>query len=279
MRIASIGEILWDVLPTGEHLGGAPFNFALQAHQLGNDVRFLSAVGDDDRGMLAIDRAATLGLNVDFVQKTTAATGIVTVDFDDKGEPHYNIHRPAAYDALQLTQTDLMNLARFDPDWIYFGSLFAMDAHARGELSKALRAAPRAGRFCDVNLRPQSYKSDFIQQLLRSAHVVKMNEDEARTILGHYRDAASACGSLMLDYDLDAVCITRGAGGSAAFIHGQFVEAPAYPVKVADPVGAGDAFAAAFLHGYGQKWSPMEILDFANRAGANAASHAGATGA
>ncbi len=106
--------------------------------------------------------------------------------------------------------------------------------------------------------------------------MVKLNEDESRTIEKAPADLEATCARFACDYDLDAIAITRGANGCAALIYGAYVEAPAYPVNVADPIGAGDAFAAAFLHGLGEKWPAKQIADFANRAGADAAGHAGA---
>ncbi len=277
MRILSIGEILWDLLPSGDHLGGAPFNFAIQAQRLGHHVRLVSAVGNDDRGDKALDRATRLGLNLDFVQRmANARTGAVTVSFDHQRQPRYTIHRPAAYDFVDLTAADLTRLAEFDPDWIYFGTLFAMNPHARAQLTKAIQALPRARRFYDVNLRPDSYIPLLVRELLYTASVVKLNEEESRTIETPPADLETTCARFARDYDLDAVTITRGANGCAALVYGSFVKAAAYPVTVADPVGAGDAFAAAFLHGLGEKWPAKEIADFANRAGAEAAARSGA---
>jgi fructokinase len=277
MRIVSIGEILWDVLPSGEHLGGAPFNFAIQAQRLGHDVRFISAVGDDDRGTKALDRAAHLGLNLDFIQcPRSVTTGVVTVSFDHQRQPLYTIHRPAAYDFVDLSAADLTRLAQFDPDWIYFGTLFATNPRARGELTKVIQALPRARCFYDVNLRRDSYTPLLVRELLYTAHVVKLNEEESLTIETSPADLETTCARFACDYDLDAIAITRGAQGCAALIYGAYVEAAAFPVEVADPIGAGDAFAAAFLHGLGEKWPAKQVADFANRAGAKAAARTGA---
>ena len=124
MTIFSIGEILWDVFPDSVRLGGAPFNFAVNAHRLGHRVIFLSAVGNDDRGRDALQRAAALGLTTEFIQ--TAAdqlTGSVSVRLDAEGHPDFTIHRPAAYDCLTLDDAQLQRLAELRPDWIYFGTL------------------------------------------------------------------------------------------------------------------------------------------------------------
>jgi len=277
VRIVSIGEILWDIFPGAEHLGGAPFNFALNAKQLGHDVRFLSAIGTDDRGRRALDRMERLELSKEFIQSTSEVpTGTVTVTFDSAVEPHYTIHRPAAYDRLDLTVSSLAQLADFQPDWIYFGTVYQMDAHSRAVVIKLLRTLPRARRFYDVNLRPNSYTPELVQDLMRDADVVKLNADEARTLKPGSPSAAAFCRTFARNYDLQAICVTRGADGCVALVGDEYVESPAYPVSVADPVGAGDAFAAAFLHGIGLGWPAAKIADFANHAGAQAAGHAGA---
>ena len=132
MTIFSIGEILWDVFPDTVRLGGAPFNFAVNAHRLGHRVIFLSAVGDDERGRAALQRAATLGLpRSSFRSRQGSPTGSVTVQLDAEGHPDFTIHRPAAYDCLALDDAQLQQLAELRPDWIYFGTLYPMDARAR----------------------------------------------------------------------------------------------------------------------------------------------------
>jgi len=98
MKIVSIGEVLWDILPSTEHLGGAPFNFAWHAHNLGHEVCFVSAIGNDPYGNQALERIAESGLSTRFIRRVDCPTGTVTVATDSLGLPHYAIHRPAAYD-------------------------------------------------------------------------------------------------------------------------------------------------------------------------------------
>jgi fructokinase len=260
VRIVSIGEILWDVLPSGEHLGGAPFNFAVNAHRLGHDVSFISAVGDDDRGRRALRQIEEFGLRTEFVRTVTnAPTGMVTVNFESNGEPHYQIHRPAAYDFLETPPA-------CSADWIYFGTLLQMNPGARSAVTNLLRSTS-ARRFYDVNLREGCFALELVRELLSQANVVKMNEAESRVVLPMFET---------LNRDFDAICITRGKAGCSIWIGEEHVDSPGYPVSGGDPVGAGDAFAAAFLHGLGAGWTAGEIADFANRMGAQAAGHVGA---
>jgi fructokinase len=243
-------------------LGGAPFNFAFHAHRLGHRVIFLSAVGDDERGRAALGRAAALGLSTDFIQVAAGQpTGSVSVRLDAEGHPDFTIHRPAAYDCLALDERQLAHLAALRPEWIYFGTLYPMELRAREVLRQLIAAVPAARRFYDVNLRRGCYTPELVRELLSLADAVKLNDDEAE---------------LFPDLDGAAMAITRGERGCAVRIGNDRAECPGYTVKVADTVGAGDAFAAAFLHGLASGWSAARTGDFANRLGALVASRAGA---
>jgi fructokinase len=268
---------LWDVFPDAERLGGAPFNFAVNAHRLGHEVRFVSAIGQDDRGRRAIERLRRLGLSVEFIQSTTnAPTGAVAIELNSGNEPIYTIHRPAAYDFVKLDDGDLERLSKFQADWIYFGTLYQMHSQSRAEVTAVLHAMPRAQRFYDVNLRLNSYTPELVSQLLSEADVVKLNAEEARILAPRISRPEAFCRTFARDYNLAAICVTLGKDGCAALIHDDYVESPGFPAIVADPVGAGDAFAAAFLHGIDAGWPAGEIASFANRRGADAVSFRGA---
>lgn len=273
MRIIGIGEILWDVIGEAEHLGGAPFNFAAHARRLGHEVLFVSAVGDDERGGRALARAAELGLSTEFVRRVAGQpTGFVTVRVDAAGQPDFTIHRPAAYDCVELGERELRQLAEFRPDWIYYGTLHQMDPRARA----ATRKIAGARRFYDINLRKGSYTPELVGELMGEATVVKLNDAEVASVGSGYATLEGFCRGAAAQFGWEAVCVTRGERGCAALIGGAYVEAPGYRVQVADTVGAGDAFAAAFLHGLGEGWPAAEIADFANRLGALVASRPGA---
>ncbi|MCW5980717.1 MAG: hypothetical protein KIT09_21735 [Bryobacteraceae bacterium] len=282
LKIVCAGEILWDVFGDGEHLGGATLNFAVHAARLGHDVRFVSAVGDDERGWRALQRAAEAGLDTRYIR--TAAghpTGIVTVTVDGAGQPTFVIHRPAAYDYAELSPAALRELAEPAPDWIYFGTLYQMNPHARELTRTLLDAMPQARRFYDVNLRRDSYTAELVRELLGCAAVVKLNDVEMEAIAGMLampgRDVEAFCRESAGRFGWEAICVTQGGSGCSLLAGGEFVKAPGYAVRVADAVGAGDAFAAAFVHGLGNGWKAAEIADFANRVGALVASRAGGT--
>jgi fructokinase len=279
--VLSIGELLWDVFPDGERLGGAPFNFAAHMRRLGHAVIFLSAVGDDPRGSAARERATQLGLPPDFIQIAPGQpTGIVTVQLDAAGQPTFTIHRPAAYDAVRLSADDLSRISTFAPAWICFGTLHQTDPRVLAQLRLLIEKNPQARRFYDINLRRDCYTPALVDDLLHQADVVKLNEDEMIEI-DRLRGRAHAsieqfCRQWSAEYGWSAVCVTRGARGGAALVGGEYAEAEGCPVKVVDAVGAGDAFAAAFLHGLSEGWPAARVVAFANRLGALVASRPGA---
>jgi fructokinase len=281
VRIVSIGEVLWDVIEEKEYLGGAPFNFAAHASRLGHTVFFVSAVGRDERGGRVLARMAEMGLSTRYVRALdTHPTGVVTVELDAAGQPQFTIHHPAAYDAPELADRDVDELLSPKPDWIYFGTLFQMSPQAR-ELTNTLLAAGRGARlFYDVNLRKDSYQGPLVRELMARARVVKLNEEEARvidTVFGRpARSLEDFCRSYAREFSWESVCVTRGEKGCALLVGEEYVEASGYAVRAQDTVGAGDAFAAAFVHGLGMNWAPREIADFANRVAALVASRPGA---
>lgn len=281
MRIISIGEILWDLFSGSEHLGGAPFNFAAHARRMGHEVVLISAVGADAHGHRALVRLAELGLSSRWVSRLPdQPTGFVSVDFFDDNEPTYRIHRPAAYDFVQLDGAHYEEISRWRPDWIYYGTLHQMDARGRETTRQLLARCPDAKRFYDVNLRTGSYTAELVRTLMESVDVVKLNEAEACAVaqmLGTSHNSLERfCRNYSERFGWEAVCVTRGAKGCALLVSDEYVESDGYAVQVRDTVGAGDAFSAAFVHGLSSGWPTGQIADFANWVGAQVASREGA---
>ncbi len=281
MKIIAIGELLWDVIGDAEHIGGAPFNFSAHAARLGHEVIFISAVGDDERGKRARMIAAELGLPARFIQTAAQApTGIVSVQLDETGQPHFTIHRPAAYDGVSLADSDLQYLAALQPEWVYYGTLHQAQPGPRQITARLLAACPSARRFYDVNLRRDSYTPELVLELLEGASVVKLNEDELRATMQMLGSAARTiedfCRECAQSYGWQAICVTRAEKGCALLVGSEYAEAPAYPTQVVDAVGAGDAFAAAFIHGLQNAWPAARIADFANRLASLVAGRSGA---
>jgi fructokinase len=281
VRIISIGEVLWDVIGDTEHLGGAPFNFAAHLQRLGHHVAFVSAVGLDQRGDRVVARMAEIGVSSEYVSRHAGLpTGTVTVSLSASGQPTFAIHRPAAYDYPQLSAAQFSDLLSTPASWVYFGTLMQTSRDARKLTQRLLSANKGAERFYDVNLRPGSYNPPLVRELLAQASVVKLNDSEvpevAAIIASPQGSLEEFCRKQVSAFGWKAVCVTTGAQGCVALIGGKFVQSKGYPVRVADTVGAGDAFAAAFVHGLCEGWKPEEVADFANRVGAFVASRTGA---
>jgi fructokinase len=284
--ILGLGELLWDVLPSGERLGGAPANFAVMAGRLGNRAAILSRIGRDDPGRRAMEVLDPLPvdasrLQVDPVQET----GRTTVKFDGT-QASYTIHEPAAWDFLELSDEWAQLAERANA--ICFGSLAQRSRKSRQTIQTLVAETSSACvRVFDVNLRAPFYSSEVIEGSLRLATVLKMNDVEMPLVLGLLGlplDDGPELDRLRLDAErlLDAfptlvmVAVTRGGHGSLLVKRGEWHEHPGIAIKVADTVGAGDAFAAALTH-YMLRGADLATLNEAgNRWGAWVASQAGA---
>jgi fructokinase len=278
--IVAIGEVLWDLFESSRRLGGAALNFAAHAKRLNNDALLISAVGSDSLGEEAVAAITELGLSTAFLQHTTRfQTGTARVHLGPGEETAFIIDRPAAYDSVDISGRELQQLASHAPAWLYYGTLFSSTPNGEATLGQLLNALPDATRFYDLNLRPACYSAPLVTRLLRTANVVKLNEDELHCVsqfTGLPSDIEAFCREGTNRYGWQAICITLGARGCAILAHGDYVEAQGHAVDVADPVGAGDAFAAAFVHGLVCRWPAGEIAAFANRVGALVASRRGA---
>lgn len=280
MHVISLGEVLWDVIGDQEHLGGAPFNFSAHLARLGHHISFVSAVGEDERGDRVLDRMAQMGLETSFVRRTPEyPTGVVTVSIAG-GQPRYQIERPAAYDFPALTEAQLGRLLSAPVDWIYFGTLQQMSPQAKQVTLELLETGGRAKRFYDVNLRQGNWQPSLLNELVSRSTFVKLNDEEVADVARACDLPADSikdfCHAAVDKINLEGVCVTRGPRGCAARIYGEYLESEGYPIQIADTVGAGDAFAAALVHGLASSWEPARICDFANRVGALVASRPGA---
>jgi fructokinase len=215
-----------------------------------------------------------------FLQKAAGfQTGTARVHPGADDQTRFVIERPAAYDAVSISAGEIERIASQAPEWLYYGTLFASNSLGNAILNRLLNALPEAERFYDLNLRPDCYSAPLVERLLFSANVVKLNENELQRvheITGLPSAKEAFCREGSLRYGWHGVCVTLGARGCAVLARGEYVEARGHAVDVADTVGAGDAFAAAFMHGLISRWTTHEIAAFANRVGALVASRHGA---
>ncbi len=279
--MVGLGEVLWDLLPSGRVLGGAPGNFAYMTSVLGDEGIVASRVGNDDLGREACRVMQQLGLSTAYLQHDDRyETGTATVCIDDGGQPTFIIKEPVSWDFLQWTP-EWEQLAR-RADVICFGSLAQRSATSAATIERFLQSAQEnALRICDVNLRQSFYSRDVLSGSFQRAHIVKLNEPELVQVskllnLGTGNDEALA-KRLLAECGLRLVCVTRGDRGSLLVSQAQTVEHRGFHVKVADAIGAGDAFTACLAHYYLRRQSLEDVSEFANRVASWVATQRGAT--
>lgn len=284
--ILGIGELLWDILPEGPRLGGAPGNFSVMAGRLGNHAAILSRIGRDDLGRSAIKLLDPMPVDSSHIQIDPAhETGRVMVTLRS-GQPEYTIQQPAAWDSLELSDEWLQLAERADA--ICFGSLAQRSIESRQTIQTlAAQTSSACVRIYDVNLRPPFFSSEIVQESLELATVVKMNDSEVPQVLAilglPLNDEAPAsrlrvgAERLLAEFPtLRMVAITCGGHGSLLVTNDEWHQHPGVPVQMADTIGAGDAFTAAMTH-YMLRGADLATLNEAgNRWGSWVASQSGA---
>ena len=281
-KIISIGEVLWDLLPDGEQLGGAPANFACHAAIQGADVVMLSAVGDDRRGHDALRILSSYGIETGLMQIVSGVpTGTVGIELDSDGKPAFTIHEGTAWDQLAWSEELASRISSADA--IVFGTLGQRSETARATIQRALATAEAAGvnRVVDINLRPPFFDVGVIRDSLQSANILKLSDDElaeacAACAVATSDDEEAMIRGLLEFADLDAVVLTRGAQGAMVVTRTETVQQNAVQTNVVDTVGAGDAFTATFLAGFLGNQPHEENLSKACAVAAAACMHSGA---
>lgn len=245
-----MGEALWDMLPEGKQLGGAPANFAYHVSQFGLESRVVSAVGQDKLGTEILDSFRVRQL-ASLIETVPYPTGTVQVELDAAGVPCYNIKEGVAWDNIPYTPT-LDELARHTGA-VCFGSLAQRSVVSRETIHRFLDVVAATSdtlRIFDINLRQSFYTKDIICDSLRRCNVLKINDEELVAVSRMFGypgiDLQDKCWILLAKYNLKMLILTCGVNGSYVFTPGEvsFVETP--KVQVADTVGAGDSFTAAF---------------------------------
>lgn len=277
--IVGLGEVLWDDLPTGKMLGGAPANFAYVSTQLGNQGIVASRVGADENGREILEKLAPVGVDESYIQTDeNHPTGIVSVALEN-GQPSYKIVENVAWDFLELTD-DWRELAE-KADAVCFGSLAQRNEVSRKTILDFLTYTRLESlKIFDVNLRQNFYDFEILRDSFSAANVVKLNHEELPKICELFEiegaDEKEQARNLYQYFDLTFLCLTRGANGSLLISGDELDEHTGIKIKIADTIGAGDAFTAAMTHGILREWNLREINDFANKTGAFVASQTGA---
>lgn len=248
--IVGIGEILWDMLPSGKALGGAPANFAYHAMRLGEEGWAVSAIGDDDLGREIMDIVGSKGLK-NIISVTDKPTGTVEVELDGRGVPTYNIMEDVAWDNIPFTPE--MEVLASRADAVCFGSLVQRMNSRRSVLGFVRAMRPDALKVFDINLRQHYYSREVIEESLKLSDILKINDEEIRIVADMFclgDDDVAACRSLIASYGLRLVILTKGADGSEVITADEVIPQSVGHVDVVDTVGAGDAFTAAFVVAY-----------------------------
>jgi fructokinase len=286
-QIVAVGELLWDLLPSGARLGGAPANFAVFCARLGNRSVLVSSLGNDDYGNAA--RGMLVQSNLDLTQlqmSETYPTGTVEVTFSADNQPSYLISRGVAWDFIQLTP-DLLATVRA-ADAICFETLPQRHEVSRSTIRGMVEAAPaECVRVCDINIRMPDCTPEVVRWSVSHADIIKVSEEELPltfSFLGglglstEQLTPEAASRALLENFpDCKLVAATLGAEGSMVTTREGTFRHPGFPVKLVDTVGAGDAFTAGLLHARLRGASPLVMAKIGNLCGSYVAGQQGAT--
>ena len=275
--IICFGEVLWDVLPAGRKLGGAPLNVSLRAQSFGNKAAMISSIGRDKIGEELAEAMKVHGGNLAHIQETGEyATSEVIVELDEHGTASYEIKMPCAWDNILLLDRD-MEAVKASDAFIY-GSLVARNRTSRETLFALLDHARY--KVFDVNLRPPYYTPERIISFMEAAYFVKFNDEELYDICAHleFNDRSlETCISFISEHTgTDQICVTLGKDGAVLFYNSTFYYNKGYKVTVADTVGAGDSFLASIISQLLNGMSAQEAINFACAVGSIVASKNGA---
>ncbi len=249
--IVGMGEALWDVLPEGKKIGGAPANFAYHVSQFGLDSYAVSAIGDDALGAELLENFDAKHINY-LIETVPYPTGTVQVEIDQAGIPQYEIKENVAWDNIPYTARLEALAGRTRA--VCFGSLAQRNVVSRSTINRFLDAMPHDDGSLivfDVNLRQGFYNKDILCNSMKRCNILKINDEELVTVSRMFGypgiDLQDKCWILLGKYNLKMLILTCGINGSYVFTPGNVSFQPTPKVEVADTVGAGDSFTAAFI--------------------------------
>ena len=278
--VVGMGEALWDVLPDGKKIGGAPANFAYHVSQFGLPSAVVSAVGDDALGHELVENLTSKGLT-HLLETVPYATGTVQVEIDQAGIPQYEIKENVAWDNIPYTARLEALASRTRA--VCFGSLAQRNVVTRSTINRFLDAMPQTPDTLvvfDVNLRQGFYNKETLCNSMERCNILKINDEELVTVSRMFGypgiDLQDKCWILLGKYNLKMLILTCGINGSYVFTPGHVSFMPTPKVEVADTVGAGDSFTAAFIAAILKGRSVGEAHEKAVRTSAYVCTHKGA---
>lgn len=278
-KIAGIGELLWDVLPDAEQLGGAPINFAYHVSALGAEAVAISTIGSDNRGEKALKELQNRGVNTSYISVLDQFdTGYVTARVDGKGVATYAFPDDVAWDHLAINPAAQQCAAKLKA--ICFGTLAQRSESSRSSIQQYLgTTSEKTLKVYDLNLRQNFYNREIIENSLKMCTVLKLNDDELTVISSLFLLTGSEheqMEALRKHFDLELVILTKGSNGSILIERGEISRHSGLAAEVVDTIGAGDSFTAAVVIGLLSKKTLDEINEKANRLAAYVCSQPGA---
>tara|TARA_B100002049_G_C16067612_1_gene371217 strand:- start:495 stop:1385 length:891 start_codon:yes stop_codon:yes gene_type:complete len=276
-KAVCFGEILYDVFPESERIGGAPLNVASRLSGLGISTEMISKVGDDEKGEKLISYLKSKNIKTENIAKDADyATGVVNVTLSASGSATYEIAHPVAWDKIKISEA--IKSAVKKADAFIFGSLVCRDEVSRNTLFELLPEAKY--RVFDINLRPPFYEKEVLVKLMNQADFIKFNDDElfeiAEMIGSPYNSIEQNLQYLSEETNTPTICVTKGRHGAVLLKGGKRFYNSGFKVKVKDTVGAGDSFLASLIAGLLKEEDPQSTLDFACAMGALVAGEEGA---
>lgn len=270
------GEVLWDLFPDDEIIGGAPLNVALRLQSFKNDVVVISAIGNDNLGNKLKDYLNSNGLTSSYIQNNNYKTGSVKVTLSSSGSASYEIEAPVAWDFIEAAD-NAINHVKFS-DVFIFGSLVCRNDYSKKALLILLKHAKY--KVFDVNLRSPFYSIQLISELMQHADFIKFNDEELDFICEKLNSNYSTVENKMIfiskAYQAETICVTLGDKGAIILKNNVFYRNHGYKVTVQDTVGSGDSFLATLLHHIINENTIDNALNFACAVGALVASKKGA---
>lgn len=275
-NIVCYGEILWDILPAGAKPGGAPMNVAFHLKKFGQSPATLTRVGMDEKGAALKELLHQQDISTEYIQEDPIyQTGVVYANPDENNNMTYEIARPVAWDFIQ--QEDRHQKLLEEADYLVFGSLAARSQTSYDTLFSLLEMANT--KVLDINLRAPHFNKKTISDLFAKANILKLNDDELELVTGwfsKYETLEDRVKQIQDLFHIPTIIVTLGADGALLQQEGSTFRDPGYKVQVADTVGSGDSFLAAFLSKTIEGASPIDCLTFAAAVGATVASKSGA---
>ena len=276
-KAVCFGEILYDVFPDRERIGGAPLNVASRLSGLGISTEMISKVGDDEKGEKLISYLESKNIKAENISKDpNFPTGVVNVKLSESGSATYEIAHPVAWDKIEISKA-IKNSVK-NADAFIFGSLICRDEVSRKTLFELLPEAKY--RIFDINLRPPYYEKEVLEKLMEQADFIKFNDDElfeiAEMIGSKHNSLEQNLHFISEKTNTKTICVTKGRHGAVLLKDGVRYYNSGFKVKVKDTVGAGDSFLASLIAGLLKEEEPQSTLDFACAVGALVAGKEGA---